>query len=96
MITQSSLDQLTYEINAAAIEVHKSLGPGLLESIYQKCLKQEFLERGIQFKSELIIPLHYKRVDLESVIRCDFLVENCIVIETKATDGLIRFTMLNC
>jgi len=71
MITQHSLNALTYEINAAAIEVHKCLGPGLLESIYQKCIQQEFLIRGIQFQSELVIPLHYKGLDLNSVIRCE-------------------------
>ena len=89
IMTQRLLDELTYEINAAAIEVHKSLGPGLLESIYQKCLEQELLIRNLSFKSELIIPLHYKGIDLKSFIRCDFLVENAIVIETKSVDSLI-------
>jgi GxxExxY protein len=88
-MTQYLLNELTYEINAAAIEVHKSLGPGLLESIYQKCLKQEFKIRGIPFQSELRIPLHYKGIDLESCLRCDFLVEELIVIETKSVEMLV-------
>lgn len=88
-MTQHILDELTYEVNAAAIEVHRTLGPGLLESIYQKCMKQEFLLRGIQFKAELIIPLHYKGIDMNSVLRCDFLVEESILIETKSIDTLI-------
>lgn len=88
-MTQDSLDQLTYDINAAAIEVHKALGPGLLESIYQKCLMHEFRIRGIRYESELIIPITYNGMKLDSIIRCDFLVERSIVIETKSVDALV-------
>ena len=88
MITKKHIDELTYEINAAAIEVHKSIGPGLLESIYQKCLAKELAIRGVAYKSELVIPLKYKGLDLESLNRCDFLVENLIVIETKSIETL--------
>ena len=83
-MTQHSLDKLTYQINAAAIEVHRTLGPGLLESIYQKCLAKELSLRGIAFKTEVVIPITYKGMDLETAIRCDFLVENCIVVEMKS------------
>jgi GxxExxY protein len=86
-MTKRSIDELTYKINAAAIEIHKALGPGLLESVYQKCLAHEFQLRGIAYESELIIPVQYKGLQLESHIRCDFLVEKCIVIETKALEG---------
>ncbi len=89
MITQYSLNELTYEINAAAIEVHRFLGPGLLESMYQKCLQRELQLRGINYHSELIIPLNYKDMNLDSVIRCDFLIEDCIVIETKSVETLM-------
>lgn len=51
-MTKSELDKLTYEINGAAIEVHKELGPGLLESVYHKCLAYELWHRGINFKHE--------------------------------------------
>jgi GxxExxY protein len=86
VMTQHYLDELTYELNSAAIEVHKTLGPGLLESIYQKCLGKELELRGIQFNAELCIPLHYKGLTLNSSLRCDFLVENCVLIETKSVE----------
>lgn len=89
MTTQHSLDELTYEINAAAIEVHKLIGPGLLESVYHKCLEREFSLRGIQHQSEVIIPLTYKGIQLESSLRCDFLIENSIVIELKSVDQFL-------
>lgn len=87
-MTRDSLDKLTYQINAAAIEAHRTLGPGLLESIYQKCLAKELSIRGIAFKTEVTIPIVYKGMDLQAAIRCDFLVEDCIVIETKSIDVL--------
>ena len=57
IITKSYLKDLTYQINGAAIEVHKALGPGLLESVYHKCLKRELEIRGIQFESEFAVPV---------------------------------------
>jgi GxxExxY protein len=89
LLTKRLLGELTYEINAAAIEVHKNIGPGLLESIYQKCLSHEMMIRGISFQSELIVPIQYKEVLLEATLRCDFLIENCIVIETKSQESLL-------
>ncbi|MFM2393195.1 MAG: hypothetical protein RLZZ546_1177 [Bacteroidota bacterium] len=56
-LTQKKLDNLTFEINSALIEVHKIMGPGLNESVYHKCLKHEFKLRGIKFNSEVIIPI---------------------------------------
>ena len=89
MLSKKYLLDLTYHINGAAIEVHKILGPGLLESVYQKCLKNELDYRGIEFKSELKIPVEYKGIILESDYRCDLLVENAIVVELKAVDYFI-------
>jgi GxxExxY protein len=85
-LTKLYLDQLTYKINGACIEVHKTLGPGLFESVYHKCLKQEFRLRGINFASEMTIPIHYKGIDVESEFRCDFLIEKAIVLELKAVE----------
>jgi GxxExxY protein len=87
-LSQRYLDELTYEINAAAIEVHKTIGPGLLESIYQKCLQQELSLRNIYFDSELNIQLSYKGISLNSNLRCDLLVERCIVLEIKAVEAI--------
>lgn len=83
-LTKENLDVLSYEIIGAAIEVHKHLGPGLLESVYHKCLSKEFELRGLKYHSELIIELTYKDVNIETQLRCDFLVENSIVIELKS------------
>lgn len=75
IITKSYLNELTYNVIGAAIEVHKSIGTGLLESVYHKCLKQELRERNINFQSELIVPIHYKGLDLDAELRCDLLLK---------------------
>lgn len=87
-ITKTYIKDLTYQINGAAIEVHKELGPGLLESVYHKCLKKELLLRGISFKSEFLVPINFKGIAIETELRCDLLIENCIVIELKAIESL--------
>lgn len=87
-MTKKFLDDLTYKIIGAAIEVHKDLGPGLLESVYQKCLKQEFFLRELRYSSELLVPVQYKGVEMDTELRCDFLVEDSIVVELKAVDAL--------
>ena len=88
-ITKSYLLDLTYKVNGAAIEVHKTLGPGLLESVYKHCLKQELFLRGINFSSEMIVPIHYKGIDLAAELRCDLFVENCLVLELKAIENTL-------
>lgn len=87
-MTKKFLDDLTYKIIGTAIEVHKDLGPGLLESVYQKCLKQEFFLRELRYSSELLVPVQYKGVEMDTELRCDFLVEDSIVVELKAVDAL--------
>jgi GxxExxY protein len=89
MITKSYLNDLSYKIVGCAIEVHKHLGPGLLESVYQDCLKKEFTLRNINFKSQLVVPVNYKGLILGTEYRLDFLVEDEIVIELKAMDGIL-------
>lgn len=84
MITKSYLNDLTYEIIGAAIEVHKILGSGLLENVYHVCLKEELFQRKITFQSELRVPVNYKGKLLDAELRCDLLVENCIVVELKS------------
>lgn len=87
MITQKYLDELTYEVIGAAIEVHKQMGRGLLESVYHQCLKEELTIRKINFVTEKKIPLLYKDKELD--FRCDLYVENCLVVELKAVQELI-------
>ena len=83
-ITQKHLDELTYEIIGSAIEVHKIMGRGLLESVYHECLKEELTHRKINFLSEMKIPVLYKDKELELDFRCDLFIENVIVVELKA------------
>jgi GxxExxY protein len=82
------LNEITGNVIGAAIEVHKQLGPSLLESAYKECLSREFLIRGINFEKEKPLPLEYKGVKLECGYRLDFLVEKLIVIEIKAVEAI--------
>lgn len=84
MITQKILDDLTYEIIGASIEVQKNIGKGLLESVYHQCMIEELTLRKINFQSELKVPLIYKEKELEVDFRCDLFVENCLVVELKS------------
>lgn len=77
-------DEITGKIIGAAIEVHKHLGPGLLESAYQACLAHELSLRGIQFEREKVVPLVYKQLPVKTAYRADFIVENLVVVELKA------------
>ena len=79
---------LTEQIIGAAIEVHRALGPGLLESAYQKCLAHELRLRNIGFEAELELPLKYKGVLLDAGYRIDLLVEKMVIVEVKAVDSL--------
>jgi len=88
MITQSYLTDLTYKINGACIEVHKVLGPGLLESVYHKCLEEEFRLRNINYNSELKVPVYYKGKEINCDFFCDFLIEDLIVVELKSVSKL--------
>ena len=98
MITQSYLTDLTYKINGACIEVHKHLGPGLLESVYREALKEEFALRKINFKAEFKLDVFYKTKLLNCDFRCDFLIEEIIVLEIKAVknfDEIHKAQLLN-
>lgn len=84
MLTQKLLNELTYEVIGSAIEVHKTIGKGLLENVYHQCLKEELFLRKINFTSETKIPLIYKSKNLEVDLRCDLYIENCLVVELKS------------
>jgi GxxExxY protein len=68
----------------SAIEVHKTMGRGLLENVYHMCLKEELTHRKINFSTEMKVPLIYKNKELQVDFRCDLFVENCLVIELKS------------
>ena len=84
----STINALTHEVIGAAIEVHRQLGPGLLESAYRKCLCRELMLRGIPFKNEEKLPLEYKGLRLEVGYRVDILVAGKVVVETKSVEAL--------
>ena len=81
-------EELTEKIIGAAIEVHRALGPGLLESIYQACLAREFGLRGLKFVEQKSLPVEYKGLRLETGYRLDFMVEEKVVLELKAIDSM--------
>jgi GxxExxY protein len=89
MITKKYLDDLTYEIIGCAIEVHKFMGRGLLESVYHQCMKEEFLHRKINFLTEMQVPVIYKGKALNVDFRCDLFVERSIVVELKCVQEII-------
>jgi GxxExxY protein len=84
MVTQKYINELSFKIIGAAIEVHKIMGRGLVESVYHQCLKEELRLRNINFVSELKVFANYKGNNLECDFRCDLLIENLIVVELKA------------
>jgi GxxExxY protein len=89
VLTKSNINDLTYRVTGAAIEVHKELGPGLLESVYHKCLAKELELREINFKSEYKIPYNYKGFDLDIALRCDFLIEDILIVELKSVASIL-------
>jgi len=88
-MTQRYLNELTHTIIGAAIEVHKELGPGLLESIYEKCLAHLLKEKGLHLILQQNVPIIFKGLYLDCDLRFDLLVENSIIVEIKAIDGLL-------
>ncbi|GAA3980031.1 GxxExxY protein [Pedobacter ginsengiterrae] len=89
MIDKKFLDDLEYKVSGACIEVHKILGPGLLESIYHKCLIRELQLQGIRFISEHQITVEYKNIFIDTEIRADLFIENCMVLELKSIERIL-------
>jgi GxxExxY protein len=82
------INEITRDIIGAAIEVHRYLGPGLLESAYHRCLARELMVRSIPFQWEWPLPLEYKGMRLECGYRVDLLVAGSVVVEVKAIDAI--------
>jgi GxxExxY protein len=82
--TKTELNELIYKVNGAAIEVHKVLGPGLLESVYHQCMMLELDLRNIKYESEKVVEVAYKSHKLETKLRCDLFIENELVVELKS------------
>jgi GxxExxY protein len=83
------IDRITETIIGAAIEVHRELGPGLLESAYQCATAEEFRERGLDFREQELCPVRYKKLTIANAFRLDFIVCDKVVVELKTVDALI-------
>lgn len=88
MAEKKRLNQITESIIGAAIEVHRALGPGLLESAYEACLAFELAEQGLKIEQQKPLPLVYREVKLDCGYRIDLLVEKAVIVEIKVVDRL--------
>jgi GxxExxY protein len=89
MITQKYINEISYKIIGCAIEVHKHLGPGLLESVYEPCFIDEMRSAGLFVKSQIYVPVHYKGKDLGGNLKLDLLINDLIIVEEKAVEQMI-------
>ena len=87
--TQEKRDPLTEKVIGCAIEVHRILGPGLLESAYQRCLALELHNQGLSFETEVPMPVRYKNEILDCGYRADMLVEKSLILELKAVETIL-------
>src|SRR5258706_14917375 len=87
-ITQKYINELSYRIIGCAIEVHRYLGPGLLESVYHVCMMDEFARNGLLFQSHVAVPINYKGRQLADPLRLDLLVEELIIVELKVVETM--------
>ena len=86
---ETKYNKLTDKIIGAAIEVHKQMGPGLLESVYEECLMFELKERGLTAKNQVKVPLTYKGKELGKYFYIDILVEDKVAVELKVVDEIL-------
>lgn len=86
--TRKQIDQLTDRVIGGAIEVHRQLGPGLLESTYESCLCWELQSAGIEFARQLELPIRYKGNCVQAGYRLDLLIENVLIVELKSIDRI--------
>ena len=85
-MTKKEITQLSYEIIGYAIKVHKKLGPGLLEKIYEECLKYELEQNGHSVQQQVNIEVDYYDLQLQNPLRLDLLVNDCIIVELKTVE----------
>ena len=85
-MTKKEITQLSYEIIGYAIKVHKKLGPGLLEKIYEECLKYELEKNGYNLKQQFNVAIDYYDLELANPLRLDLLINDCIIVELKTVE----------
>jgi len=93
MKTAWTYNELTEAIIGAAMEVHRQLGPGLLEKVYEEALCHELALRGIPFKRQVLVPIIYKGVELTTPYRCDLWVADMVIVELKSVSALTPIDM---
>jgi GxxExxY protein len=89
MFTQKFINDLAYNIVGCAIEVHKMLGPGLLESIYEKCLREELEFKGYSVENQRPVKINYRNINIDFDLRLDILVNDLIIVEIKAVEKIL-------
>src|SRR5205085_9155939 len=82
------IDELTYLVRGCIFEVHKELGPGLLESVYESALVYELMAKGLDVQAQPSLPVKYRSIELQVGFRLDILVEDKVIIEIKSTEAL--------
>ena len=87
--TEAQRDSMTHRVIGAAIEVHRALGPGLLESAYEECLCYELSTAGLAFRKQVELPVLYKKVKLDCGYRMDIVVSESLVLEIKTVEKLL-------
>lgn len=88
-MTKKEVTQLSYNIVKCAITVHKELGPGLLESVYEKCLKEELIHQGFKVETQKKIQLKYRGILVETELRIDMIVNDTVIVEVKSIEGTL-------
>jgi GxxExxY protein len=89
VISQEYVNELAYQVVGAAIEVHKHLGPGLMESVYHKCMVAELSGSGLDVTSEFLLPVEYKGMIIGSALRIDIMVNDVLIVELKAVEQMV-------
>lgn len=88
-MTKKQVTQLSYNITGCAIKVHKEIGPGLLESVYEQCLKYELEKNGFSVRQQIMVVVEYDELVMDTTLRLDLLVNDLIVVELKAVEAIL-------
>ncbi len=88
-MTKAEVTQLSYDIIGCAIRVHKELGPGLLENVYETCLAYELREKGFLVNQQISTKINYGKIEIETPLKVDLLVNDTIIIEIKTVENLL-------
>ncbi|GEN75713.1 GxxExxY protein [Chryseobacterium hagamense] len=88
-MTKTQITQLSYDIIGCAIKVHKELGPGLLESVYEMCLAYELKEKGFIVNQQISTKINYGKIEIETPLKIDLLVNDTVIIEIKTVESLL-------